>query len=372
MNILVDAHVFDNKHQGTRTYLKGLYSQLIQLAPEWNFFMAAHDTENIEKEFGNHFNVTYLQLKHHNKFYRLLIELPKIIRKYKIDYSHFQYIGTPIKISNHKQIITIHDILFEQDEFKHYFPLKYRLINGFLFKHFAKRADVLLTVSNYSRTKISELYNIPIEKIYLTPNAVNNDFDEKVDNQYSQKHKELGKYILYVSRVEPRKNHLTLVKAFIQLNLAQQGYKLVFIGKKDIFYKELEDFVSKTGTSDINQVVWLDNVSNNDLANYYKNCELFVFPSFAEGFGIPPLEAMTFKRKLLCSGTTAMSDFGLPESATFNPHDVDELKEKIIAQLSTDFVLHEEYERILSNYNWAIISEDFKMLLQEHYYNLDK
>ena len=111
MNVLVDMHVFDDKHQGTRTYLRGLYLELIYIAKNWRFFLAANNIENLKNEFGDHHNVTYIPLKRHNKFYRLLIELPLIIKKYEIDCSHFQYI-TPL-FKKGKYIVTTHDILFE-------------------------------------------------------------------------------------------------------------------------------------------------------------------------------------------------------------------------------------------------------------------
>ena len=53
MKLLVDAHLFDEQHQGTRTYLKGLYSELIPIAKDWHFFLVAHDIENLKSEFGN-------------------------------------------------------------------------------------------------------------------------------------------------------------------------------------------------------------------------------------------------------------------------------------------------------------------------------
>lgn len=365
MNILIDAHVFDDKHQGTRTYLKGLYSALIPLAKDWNFFLVASDIVNLKKEFGEHDNVTYVELKNHNKFYRLLFELPAIIKRYKIDYTHFQYIGTPVKTN--KQIITTHDILFEQEEFKSYFPLKYRLVNGFLFKHSAKRADVLLTVSNYSRQKISELYQIPIEKIYITPNAVNTQFEVKTYPEVSKPINDLGKYILYVARIEPRKNHLALLKAFTELQLAKKGYKLVFVGRKDIPYPELENYIEISKEVNNNAIIWLDNIPNDNLANYYKNCQLFVFPSFAEGFGIPPLEAMALGCKVLCSKKTAMVDFKLPESLTFDPYNVQELKQKMEQLLNSNMILTDIYSQILTKYSWKKIANDFYGLIGAHF-----
>lgn len=367
MNILVDAHVFDDKHQGTRTYLKGLYSKLIPLAKNWKFYMVANNIETLSLEFGFHHNVTFIPLKKNNKYYRLLVELPSIEKKYEIDYTHFQYIGMPLKTS--KQIITTHDILFEQEEFKSFFPLKYRYIKSLLFKQSAKRAAILFTVSPFSRQKISELYQIPLSKIYITPNAINEQFlfDLKLDAP--QDIKALGKYILYVSRVEPRKNHLALIMAFTELDLAKSGYKLIFIGKNDLAYSKLENYFAKLREPSKSAVLWLKGISNQHLASYYKHCSLFVFPSFAEGFGIPPLEAMASGCKILCSSHTAMKDFGLPESLTFNPHDVDELKHKMSHELSNDVVLTELYDQILAKYNWETIANDFYGVVEQHYKN---
>ena len=364
MKLLVDAHLFDEQHQGTRTYLKGLYSELIPIAKDWHFFLVAHDIENLKSEFGNYQNVTYIPLKRRNKFYRLFLELPLIIKKHKIDYAHYQYISPIIK--NSKLIITTHDILFEQKEFKKFFPVKYRLLNSFLFKISAKRADVLLTVSNYSKNRISKLYRIDEHKISITPNAASANFS-KQNIKKNKAISNLGKYILYVSRIEPRKNHLNLLKAFLDLNLISKGYKIVFIGKKDILFNDLKVFLDQMDSKCKESVVWLENVSNQDLKDYYQNCELFVFPSFAEGFGIPPLEAMLYNKKLLCSNSTAMADFELPEAITFDPSNLEELKLKMKTQLNTSFHMEAVYKQVLSKYNWQTISKDFYKLLNHHY-----
>ena len=97
MKLLVDAHIFDEKFQGTRTYLKGLYSALIPIAKDWEFYFIANDVENLEQEFGKFSHVHYLKFTSKNKYYRLLIDLPRIIKKNKIDYSHYQYISPFIK-----------------------------------------------------------------------------------------------------------------------------------------------------------------------------------------------------------------------------------------------------------------------------------
>lgn len=217
MNLLVDAHVFDDVHQGSRTYIKGLYGELIRLMPETSFFLASYNTANLQKEFGSHANVRYIQLKQ-SKIFRLLFEFPFIIRDYKIDYAHFQYISPPYK--NCKQIVTTHDILFK--DFKNLFPLKYRILNDILFRISAKKADVLFTVSEYSKQRISQHYKIPAIDIGVTTNGISRDFLAETinNNEADLKLKyDLKNYILYVSRIEPRKNHLLLLEAFSDLKL---------------------------------------------------------------------------------------------------------------------------------------------------------
>lgn len=363
MNILVDGHVFDDKYQGTRSYLKGLYLALIPICKDWNFFIAATNTDNLKKEFGDFENLQFVPLKKGNKFYRLLIDFPAIIKKYKIDYSHFQYTIPPIIRGNY--IVTVHDVLFEQEEFKSFFPLKTRVINHLLHKLSSRKADILLTVSEFSKQKISKFYNISDKDIYVIPNAVNDDFYTENESVVETP----SKYIMYVSRIEPRKNHLALLKAFMDLELYKEGFKLVFIGKRDIVYPEFESYINENKEKVKNSLICIENVATLDLIKYYKNCDLFVFPSFAEGFGIPPLEAMVLQKKVLCSNQTAMIDFELPEAFVFDPSNLDELKIKIKNQLNSNFNLEEIYSPILSKYNWKSIAEDYKKIILSHHKN---
>ena len=136
MRILIDAHVFDGKFQGSRTYILGLYSALIDLKPDWHFFFAAQNVKTLEAAFGKHDNVDFLTLPSGNKYRRLLSEFPKLIKQHQIDFTHFQYISPLIKRG--KYIVTTYDILFEEPRFAPYFPKKYRFLNGKLFKRSAK------------------------------------------------------------------------------------------------------------------------------------------------------------------------------------------------------------------------------------------
>ena len=165
MRLLVDCHVFDGKFQGTRTYLQGIYQNLVG-HKNINFYFAACDIENIKHVFGVADNIHYVQLTTGNSIKRLALELPRIIKQYRIDFAHYQYVSPLPKLC--KEIVTIHDLLFL--DYPQYFPLSYRIKNTFFFRRSAKRADILLTVSPYSKKEIVRHFDINEDIIQITPN----------------------------------------------------------------------------------------------------------------------------------------------------------------------------------------------------------
>jgi len=358
MKILIDAHVFDGKFQGSRTYLKGLYSEMIHLKKEWDFYFVAKNIETLKREFGEHHNVHFLPLKSTNKFSRLLIEFPKLIRKHQIDYSHFQYITPLLKVG--KYVVTTHDILFEEERFKQFFPKKYRLINGLLFKRSAKQADILVTVSEYSKKKISELYKINLTTIVVTPNAVSISNPTFKKNNYIQENYGCKKYLLYVSRIEPRKNHISILRAYKNLKLQDKGYQLVFIGSKDLPYLEYDQFIAENKELLSENLVTFSNIEFEELKHFYKESQLVVYPSFAEGFGIPPLEGAMFTKKVICSKATAMSEFNF---FTYfidpnNQKEIEETIKKALKDTNTE-KLEEIRQTIEKKYTWRKSAEKF-------------
>ena len=113
------------------------------------------------------------------------------------------------------------------------------------------------------------------------------------------------------------------------------------------------------------QIVHFENVSQLELYSFYNQAELFVYPSVAEGFGIPPLEAAMLKCKVLCSNQTAMSDFDFFGSYLFNPNKPDELKSKMSSILTDDEYPYDEIRNsVISRYNWKVIAENFAKKLK--------
>jgi glycosyltransferase involved in cell wall biosynthesis len=359
VKLFVDGHWFDDLYQSPCVFLKGLYSELIQ-DDRFNVYMAAADIDHLKKVFNYTDRINYLTYKSRSKYYRLAIDAPGLIRQNKIVASHFQYI-TPL-IKNSLEIVTIHDLLFK--EFKDLFPWRYRIAKDILFRRSAKKADLITTVSQYSFDSIINHYGLPPEKVKVVPNGISTEFFSYKPTASPSKLQtihHLDRYILFVSRVEPRKNHIALLKAYVNNALWQKGYKLVFVGRTDIEVQELRTYIAGLPVEALQNIVWLKNVAFPDLLDLYKKASLFAYPSLAEGFGIPPLEAAALKTKTLCSNATAMADYTFFEADLFDPNNNEEFSKKMIQKLEQDDLKRRELIALAihERYNWKKIASDF-------------
>ena len=350
IRLFVDCHVFDDGYGGTRTYLEGIYRKMVA-HKDIEFYFAARNIETLRKAFGEGSNVHYIQLSNAGKFKRLAVEIPALIKQYKIDYAHYQYISPLYKCC--KEIVTVHDLLFL--DMPQYFPWTYRVKNAFLFGRSAKRADILLTVSEFSRGEITKFFGIPKDKISITHNGILLP-SANIEKPDVKAKLGLDKYILTVSRIEPRKNHLALLKAYVELRLWERNYKLVLVGRYDWSNKDFDNYYNNL-SEDVKKNIIITGANYPELIQLYQNASLFVFPSFAEGFGIPPIESLAFNCPLLCSNATAMAEFKLPSDWTFDPYNLSEIKEKMNNLLEHRPELNKERERILEEFDWQKIAD---------------
>lgn len=356
IKILVDGRWFDSYYSGVSTYIKGLYNSL---AGDNNIevTIVGSNIDKLRLEFP--VNIKFIQLDSRCNLKRLNYDIPKIIRKYNFDYAHFQYICPIWKPC--KYIVTLHDLLFL--EFKKSFPLSFIIKKGFLFYLSSVRCDLLLTVSDYSKRQIVRFFKIEPDKIHITPNGIlekfiNNNISVDVKSKYN-----IGDYILYVSRLEPRKNHLLLIKSFVDLKLYSK-FQLLLIGKLTIPVPGLEDYLISLERSIRNQIIFIENASEEDLHGFYSNTSLFVYPSLYEGFGIPPIEALACGSKTICSNATALADFDFLSNYQFDPNSAEQLKQKMLFSLSDElYPIDLVKSRVIETYNWNTISDSFKKIL---------
>lgn len=356
IKILVDGRWFDSYYSGVSTHIKGLYNGLARDS-NIEVTIVGSNVSKLRLEFP--INVKFIQLESRFKLKRLYYDIPKLIREHNFDYAHFQYICPIWKTC--KYIVTLHDLLFL--EYKKSFPLSFILKNSFLFYLSSVRCDLVLTVSDYSKKQIVRYFKIKPDKIHITPNGILEKYISK-DNSVDVKNKyNMGDYILYVSRLEPRKNHLLLIKSFVDLKLYNK-FHLLLIGKLTIPVQGLDDYLNSLERCIRDQIIFIENTSEEDLHGFYSQASLFVYPSLYEGFGIPPIEALSCGTKTICSNATALADFDFLSNYQFDPSSAEELMQKTLFSLNDDlYPIDLIKSRVIERYNWNTISDSFKKIL---------
>ncbi|MFV0151780.1 glycosyltransferase family 4 protein [Empedobacter falsenii] len=365
MKIFVDGYLLNREYQGTRTYITELYKALSVLDKSIKITYGIDDlTDELKNEFRDFPTIGFYVFKEKNKWKRMFTEYAELSRNY--DYMHFQYI-IPFRKANQKckYINTIHDVLFL--DFKKDFPFFYRLSRRILFGWSAKKCDLLLTVSEYSKKRISTHFNLNLEDIYTTPNGVNEKFLKNYNKSQVQKIIEdkykIKKYILYVSRIEPRKNQLQLLKLFVNTKKVNQEYQLVFVGKKSLEADEFSTYFNSLNHSIKNKIKYFEQIENEFLVDIYKAADFFVYPSLCEGFGIPPLEAGAAEIPVLCNNATALSDFGMFKTylIDFNTEKLSSIFEEFVMNNQSD--LKSIKSEISKKYTWEASAVELHSLL---------
>lgn len=215
-------------------------------------------------------------------------------------------------------------------------------------KIYCQRADVILTVSEFSRQEIHHYLGIPLEKIHVVYNGVDPeqyhpDYSEGRIQEAKAKYNIPGSYILYLGTLEPRKNIETLIRAYQKLLTAGPSRfgqppsafpKLVLAGKKGWLYDSIFQLVKEFHLE--NRVIFTGYVDECDAAPLLCGARMFVFPSLYEGFGIPPLEAMACGTPVIVSDCASLPEVVGDAGLLVPPTDIEKLAESMNRLLKDD------------------------------------
>ena len=258
-----------------------------------------------------------------------------------------------------KTVEIFHDAFFFE------YPNHYNKIWLKIFHHIAmpaaKKCSYIITVSDYARKRIQNHTQFPEEKlvtIYNGPKSL-------------KKHKELlplpeyigikdnQKYILHVGVFEKRKNLPSLIKALKILK--DGGYndlKLILVGKGNgkMLSDDTEELMQSIQKNKLEKNVYLTGyLSDEELVPLYQHAYMYVFPSINEGFGIPILEAFTFKLPVLVANNSSLPEVGGEAVLSFDPFDEKDIAEKIKKVLENDILrtelIYKGQER-LKHFSW--------------------
>lgn len=222
-----------------------------------------------------------------------------------------------------KKIVTIHDIIFLR------YPKLYPAIDRFFYTRkttpACRNADKIIAISKQTQTDLIEFLKVEKSKIDIISPIIDNRFYSKINieeqKQLQIKYNLPTDFLLYVGTIEERKNLLTILKA---INTEKINIPLVVAGKKrTTYFKQIENYINNNKLS--KKIIFIENITNEDIPVLYKLATLFIYPSLFEGFGMPVVEAQAVGTPVITSNTSS-----LPEAAGQHSTLIDPLNEEML------------------------------------------
>lgn len=379
MKIGIDIRNIGKKRTGDEVVFFNLTKNLaiIDQKNEYKLFTDIIEENILEKikkdlEIVDKNNFEIISLKTKNRFFWNFWALSKYLRKNPVDIYLTQYI-TPWFVSKKIKIATIiHDISFN------FYPRFIKFFDLFFLKVLIpmsfKRADKIIAVSKFTQDEIIKYYKIDPKKVDWFHNAVSEDFltqdvsEEKI-KAVKEKYKLPEKYILYIGTLQPRKNIPALIEAFalLKLEIAENfNLKLVIAGGKARNYDDLIDETIKKNNL-VEDVFLPGYIAEEDKAAIMKGAEIFVFPSFYEGFGLPIIEAMSLDIPTIVSDIPSHREIAQNSALFFNPKISGELYKKIKEVIESDIVrnnLSRNSQEQIKTFSWRKSAEKIKGIFE--------
>ncbi len=239
-----------------------------------------------------------------------------------------------------KTVVTIHDLIFLR--YPKLYSFADRKIHLRKFLRATREADVVIAISEQTKRDIVDFLKIDPEKIQVVYQGCHKLFKEPMPANWKkkvqEKHKLPKEYILNVGTIEERKNLLTAVQAIKNMDVF-----LVVVGGKTGYYKEVLEYIENESLQE--KVLFLEQVSLEELVAVYQMASLFLYPSMFEGFGIPIIEALYSKVPVITSTGSCFSEAGGPHSLYVDPMDSQKFSQQIESVLSNDNLRNEMIEK---------------------------
>lgn len=316
MKFSVDAHAIGRHLTGNEVYVRSLLNGFAEQDRQ-SEFVAYISTEEARAWVPERITTRPVSP---NPFIRLGFELSKRLREDQPDLVHVQYtapLRCPVPV-----IVSVHDVSFL--EHPEYFPRSRAAQLQFTVKRTVNQAVRILTGSHFSKRAICKAYNLNPDNVVVVPNAAGPYFRPlHLDNALDRARTRFNlpaPFVLAVGDIQPRKNPIGLIRAFTHLvnSVPDFRHRLALAGQETWFTPRVRDLIRELGMTD--RIRLLGFVSDDDLLHLYNACDLFVFPSYYEGFGLPVLEAMACGRAVACSNTTAIPEVADGAAILFDPH----------------------------------------------------
>ncbi len=290
MRIGIDARLVHYSRAGIGQYITGLVKGLSECDQDKEFVLLQSRKDRTVLAQSGNFTRKSLWTPSHHRLEQLV--LPIEISPLRLDILHSPDFIPPFR-RDYKSVITVHDLAFLL--YPHFLTEESARYYGQIDRA-VRHADHIVVDSVSTKRDTINFLGVPEAKITVIYAAANGVYrpieDERTLDQIRKKYRLEMPFILFVSTIEPRKNLPTLLRAFRQLlDHYEPDVKLVVAGQRGWFCGEVFAVADELDLDD--RVVFLGHVPLEDLVILYNAARMLVHPSFYEGFGLPPLEAMS-------------------------------------------------------------------------------
>ena len=360
MQITINALAMRSVNHGVGNYISNLLIKLAQSYPRDNFrvFITPFNTD-LPDLLKNEKNVSFERINLPRPF-RLLWE--QLILPFKVqgdDILHCPVHVLPL-IKTTKYIVTELDLTFFTEPSRH--TIAKQIYFRLMIPWSCKVADKIISISQSTANDLVKILKIPKEKIVVVPLAASNAMRREVDQtklrKVARRYRLPEKFILFLGVLEPRKNVLGLVEAYNEA-LTDHNFNLeLVIAGSDGYGWNQDQVYDKVNQLMIGKKVhFIGVVEENDKPALYSLADIFIYPSFYEGFGLPVLEAMYCSVPVITSNGSSLEEIAGSAAVLINPYDINEIAAKI-KQLSGDRKLRQSLvkrglERV-KQFSWKI------------------
>lgn len=221
-------------------------------------------------------------------------------------------------------VLTVHDLIFRL--FPRYHKLQNYVYLNLAVPLFCRRAQAIIAVSQRTKQDLVRYYRLPPEKVTVIYEAAAPRFVPQPPARVEQaraRYELPERYLITVCAIEPRKNHAGFLRAFEDLSREDAGLGWVIVGRKGWLYEGFFAALERSPARE--QVILPGYVEDSDLAAVYAGALACVFPSFGEGFGLPPLEAMGCGTPVASSDAFSLPEVGGDAARYFDPHEPEQM-----------------------------------------------
>ncbi|MFG6685352.1 glycosyltransferase family 4 protein [Mariniflexile sp. HNIBRBA6329] len=353
MKIGIDAKWFFEGPPSGKVVVRNIVKELLAQNKKDTFYLFLNKSDkNREFPFLDK-NVHLIYLRKINNAISNVLLLPIYSRKLKLDIVLYQNFSSPFAQS--RSINYIHDVLFL--DYPEYYTFKERLYLWPI-KYLSKFSNHIITISESEKKRIIKHNLLKEKNISVVYHGVNkgcgNQNSKDINGEFRQKYDLPEKFVLYLGRLNSRKNIATLLKAISHLN----DISLVIAGKEDLEMLNLKKLIVNLKLE--KRIIFTGYISDNDISKLYSLAHIFCFPSFAEGFGLPPLESMASGTPVIVSNTTSLPEICANAALYVSPNDSLELAYQI-NRLLTDEKLYYNLVKLgverAKEFDWAVTAE---------------